>query len=104
MILIERDDAYRYVLARALRGVRFEVSTFRRTTLALEHLEQSPDDGLGFARMMRHRNSDARIALISADPHDTVETDAFGGVLKKTADCVEMALMIRKRLCAAGSG
>jgi ActR/RegA family two-component response regulator len=115
VILVEDDDAYRYVLARELKAPGVEVLDVRLALDALDHLDRDPDiklavvdlrmpantlTGLAFARMMRYRDRDARVVLMTAHPDYLVlpEAEPFGAVLLKTADTSTMAAGIHERL------
>lgn len=115
MILVEDDDAYRYVLARELQAPGVEILDVRLALDALDHLDRDPHiklavvdlrmpsntlTGLAFARMMRHRDRDARVVLITAHPDylEIPEAAPFGDILFKTADTTALATGIHARL------
>jgi ActR/RegA family two-component response regulator len=116
VLLIEDDDAYRYVLARELRARgNVEVIEVRLATDAVGHLDRDPTigkavvdihmpmntlTGLAFARMMQHRNREARIVLMTGDPDclDIEEAKRFGAVLFKEADAGALISGIHLRL------
>jgi DNA-binding NtrC family response regulator len=115
ILVVEDDDAYRYVLTRELRASGLDVFDFRLASQALDHLDRDPAirkalidcqppaneiTGLRFAHLMRRRNSRARIVLMTGHP-DYLEMDEarqFGGVLLKMADASVMAATVRERL------
>jgi CheY-like chemotaxis protein len=115
VILVEDDDAYRYVLARELRNCGLEVREFRMALEALEYLDGNPGirlavvdlrmppntlTGFALARMMRHRDRDACVVLMTAlrEYLDIPEAEPFGEILFKIPDAVAMAELIAARL------
>ena len=115
LILLERHDAYRYVLARALRDRALNVVDVPTAGDAAAYLERDPNvewavidiratanarTGLRFALMMRRRNRDSRIILMSDHPaHRRVpEALPFGEILLKTSDVSAMAKRIQEGL------
>jgi ActR/RegA family two-component response regulator len=113
LLLVERDDAYRYVLTRQLRSSGFDVIDVRLALDGIFHLCRDPGlrlavidlpvhtrAGLVFAFMLLTRHPDGRVALMTtnADPADTPEAAAFGGALLKSPDMPAMAAGIQERL------
>jgi ActR/RegA family two-component response regulator len=116
VILVEDDDAYRYVLARELRACgKLDVIDVRLAMEALDHLDRDPTirkavvdlhmpphtlTGLALARMMRHRNREARVVLMTAHPDYLAidEAKLFGGVLFKKSDVAALVANIHDRL------
>ena len=64
------------------------------------HMPTGTLTGLALARMMRHRNREARVVLITAHPDylEMEETRSFGGVLFKTEDARALTGDIHERL------
>jgi ActR/RegA family two-component response regulator len=129
VILVEDDDAYRYVLAREMRVYgKLEVIDVRLAMEALDYLDRDPTirkavidlhmptrtlTGLALARMMRHRNQEARVVLMTGHPDYLAidEAKQFGGVLFKRTDMAALVADIHDRLghgaaspAARGSG
>jgi CheY-like chemotaxis protein len=118
VILIEANDAFRYVLARALRGPDVSVLDVRSALEATATLESDPgirlavvdhrtvSSSLGrqFAIDIRGRGQEARIVPTSANPfsHRLRQAASFGEVLLKTSDMHAMATEIYKRLGLGG--
>jgi ActR/RegA family two-component response regulator len=116
VILVEDDDAYRYVLTRELHAHgKLEVIDVQFALDALDHLDRDPTirkavidlhmpgrtlSGLALARMMLHRNREARVVLITGRPDylEIEEAKLFGGVLFKTPDAAALAAEIHERL------
>lgn len=116
VILVEDDNAYRYVLAREIEAAgKLEVIGYQLAIDALDHLDRDPTirkaivdlhmpagtlTGLALARMMRHRDREARVVLITAHPDylEMEEAQPFGGVLFKTHDTRALTGVIQERL------
>jgi DNA-binding NtrC family response regulator len=116
VILVEDDEAYRRVLAQGLHANgMIEVIDVRLAMDALDHLDRDPTirkavvnlrmpantlTGLAFARMMRHRNSEALVILISDQLNYLAieEAEPFGGILFKKPDAAALAADIHNRL------
>jgi DNA-binding response OmpR family regulator len=120
LLLLEDDDAYRYVLARELRIAGFAVFEAKLAMEALEIIEGSPAirmavvdmgmptgtlNGFAFARMMQYRNPGARVVMMTArvDYFDVPEVEMFGEPLLKVSDGSAMAARITARLDAPAS-
>ena len=116
VLLVEDDDAYRYVLSRELQdSTGMEVIAFKLALDALNHIEGDPSikkavvdlrmpentlTGLGFARMMRYRCREARVVLLTghSDYLGLDEAEPFGGVLFKESDVRNVVGKIHQRL------
>jgi ActR/RegA family two-component response regulator len=118
VLLVEDDDGYRYVLARELRAMGFDVLEFRTAMEALDCLDRDPTlrqavvdlrmpactlTGMGFARMMRYRNREAKVVLMTGVPEhlDINDEDGFGTVLYKDSDTGAVASRICQRFSEA---
>jgi CheY-like chemotaxis protein len=117
LLLVEDVDGYRYVLARELGALGYDVVAFPLAMEALNHLDCDPDiklavldirmptntlTGLALARMMLYRDRGVRVILMTgyAGFIDIPETESFGKVLQKTDNIPALALAIHERLAA----
>ena len=115
ILLVDDDDAYRYAVARILRGWALHVIEAENVMLALDLLDQhttlrlavvdvrmpgGQPNGLTFALMARHRRENMRTVLISAVPSyfSMEEFEPFGGVVQKTGDLPAFAAEVCARL------
>jgi DNA-binding NtrC family response regulator len=115
VLLVEDVDAYRYLLARELGSLGYEVIAFQLAMEALNHIDLDPDiklavldirmpantlTGLALARMMRYRDMGGNVILMTSHSGlvDLPETEPFGVVLLKTHDITALALAIHERL------
>jgi DNA-binding response OmpR family regulator len=114
LLLVERNDAYRYVLARRLRAsgiavvevgmaldTNFQLGRNAGIKMAVVHLGSRSGYGLVVARAFRDRDSEAKVVLMSSRAERDRASEmasGFGDVLLKTDDLVAMVREIRARL------
>jgi DNA-binding NtrC family response regulator len=107
ILLVEDDEAFRYVLAKVLRENKFEVveaGGFRDTLPALESGEAFdifvtdlvvPEvHGFALARMARMKHPNIQCIYITA--HDVPTAEAIGPIFKKPFDFSVFVETIRK--------